>query len=108
MASASHHSFRIIWACQDGYEQHSSSLPCPVHPPSLKLKFSQYSSIHTNYIIPHCTTLHIIIIFDTVLGRNEFANPKDNEFNRAAISLLWHPPAMLCSGQINVAGIRRR
>ena len=23
----------------------------------LKLKFSQYSSIHTNYIIPHCTTL---------------------------------------------------
>ena len=24
---------------------------------SLKLKFSQYSSIHTNYIIPHCTTL---------------------------------------------------
>ena len=30
---------------------------------SLKLKFSQYSSIHTNYIIPHCTTLqynHII------------------------------------------------
>ena len=24
---------------------------------TLKLKFSQYSSIHTNYIIPHCTTL---------------------------------------------------
>ena len=23
----------------------------------LKLKFSQYSSIHTNYIITHCTTL---------------------------------------------------
>ena len=23
----------------------------------LKVKFSQYSSIHTNYIIPHCTTL---------------------------------------------------
>ena len=23
----------------------------------LKLKFGQYSSIHTNYIIPHCTTL---------------------------------------------------
>ena len=23
----------------------------------LKLKFSQYSSIHTNYIIPNCTTL---------------------------------------------------
>ena len=23
----------------------------------LKLKFSQYSSIHNNYIIPHCTTL---------------------------------------------------
>ena len=24
---------------------------------SLKLKFSQYPSIHTNYIISHCTTL---------------------------------------------------
>ena len=28
------------------------------------------------------------------LGRNEFVNAK--EFNSAAISLLWHPPAMLC------------
>ena len=38
----------------------------------LKLKFSQYSSIHTNSIIPHCATLqynhnNIIIIIDTVL-----------------------------------------
>ena len=24
---------------------------------TLKLKFSQYPSIHTNYIITHCTTL---------------------------------------------------
>ena len=24
---------------------------------SLKLKLSKYSSMHTNYIIPHCTTL---------------------------------------------------
>ena len=24
---------------------------------SLKLKFNQYSSTHTDYIIPHCTTL---------------------------------------------------
>ena len=39
------------------------------------------------------------------LGRNEFVNAKDNEFNSAAISLLWHPPAMLCGVQINVAGI---
>ena len=52
---------------------------------------------------------NIIIIFDTVLiGRNEFVNAKDNEFNSAAISLLWHPPAMLCGVQINVAGIQRR
>ena len=28
----------------------------------------------------------------------------DNEFNSAAISLLWHP--MLCGVQINVAGIQ--
>ena len=26
----------------------------------LKLKFSQYPSIHTNYIISHCTTLQYI------------------------------------------------
>ena len=30
------------------------------------------------------------------------------EFNSAANSLLWHPPPMLCGGQFNVAGIRRR
>ena len=40
------------------------------------------------------------------LGRNEFVNAKDSDFNSAAISLLWHPPAMLCVVQINVAGIR--
>ena len=57
----------------------------------LKLKFSQYSSIHTNYIIPHCTTLQYNHnIWHGNLGRNEFANAKDNEFNSAAISLLWH------------------
>ena len=39
------------------------------------------------------------------LGRNEFVNAKDNEFNGAAISLVWHPPVMLCGVQINVAGI---
>ena len=42
------------------------------------------------------------------LGRNESVNADDNEFNSAAISLLWHPPAMLCGVQINVAGIQRR
>ena len=30
------------------------------------------------------------------------------EFNSGAISLLWHPPAILCGVQINVAGIQRR
>ena len=48
------------------------------------------------------------IFFRPTLGRKKFANAKDNEFNSAAISLLWHPPAILCSGQIKVAGIRRR
>ena len=58
----------------------------------------------------HTHTLSYIDIeyLTQYLGRNEFSNAKDNEFNSAAISLLWHPPAMLCSGQINVAGIRRR
>ena len=30
---------------------------CLLGKPLLKLKFSQYPSIHTNYIISHCTTL---------------------------------------------------
>ena len=60
-------------------------------------------------LYPTAPLYNIIIIFDTVLiGRNEFVNAKDNEFNSAAISLLWHPPAMLCGVQINVAGIQRR
>ena len=41
------------------------------------------------------------------LGRNKFVNAKDNKFISAAISLLWHPPAMLCGVQINVAGIQQ-
>ena len=75
---------------------------------NLKLKFSQYSSIHTNCIIPHSPLYNIIIIFETVLRQKRICKREDNEFNSAAISLLWHPPAMLCSGKINVAGIRRR
>ena len=73
----------------------------------LKLKFRQYPSIHTNYIISPTAPLYNI---DTVqyLGRNEFVNAKDHEFNSAAILLLWHPLPMLCCGQFNVAGIRRR
>ena len=42
------------------------------------------------------------------LGRNEILNTKDNEFDSVAILLFWHEPPMLCRGQINVAGIRRR
>ena len=42
------------------------------------------------------------------LGRNEFVNAKTNEFNSAAIFVLWHPSAMLCGVQINVAGIQQR
>ena len=50
-------------------------------------------------LYPSASLYTIIIIFDTV---NEFVNSKDNEFNSAAIALLWHPPAMLCGVQINV------
>ena len=40
----------------------------------LKLKFSKYPSIHTNYIISHCTTFTIIIIiFDTVLRQKRMS-----------------------------------
>ena len=38
----------------------------------------------------------------------EMLNTKDNEFNSVAILLLWHEPPILCRGQSNVAGIRRR
>ena len=37
-----------------------------------------------------------------ILDRNEYVNEKDNEFNSAATSLLWHPPQSLCRGQFNV------
>ena len=69
-----------------------------------------YPAIHTNYIVSHCTTLQYIhnIWHDRYLGRNEFLNTKDNEFNRVAISLLWHEGTMLRHGQINMGGIRRR
>ena len=38
------------------------------------------------------------------LGGNEMLNTKDNEFNRVAISTIWHERPMLCSDQINVVG----
>ena len=38
------------------------------------------------------------------LGGNEMLNTKDNEFNRAAISTIWHERPMLCRDQINVVG----
>ena len=45
------------------------------------------------------------MIFDTVLGRNEFLNAKHNELNIAAILPFWHAPPRLCRvymGSINV------
>ena len=61
-------------------------------------------------MISHCTTLqynHNKILYDTILGRNDILNTKDNEFNRLAISLLWNERPMFSRGQINVAGIQR-
>ena len=52
--------------------------------------------------------MDIIIIFDMVLMQKRICKAKNNEFNSAAISLLWHPSAMLCGIQINVAGIQQR
>ena len=85
----------------------STRVPIPKYKRnSLKVKCRQYPSIHINYIISHCTTLQYNHNYLTrYLGRNDFANAKYNEFNSAAISLLGHPPPMLCRGQINVAGI---
>ena len=90
---------------------------CALNECELNLKinftvFSQYPSIHSDSntpitLYPTAPLYDIIIIFDTV-GRNEFVNAKNNEFNSAAISLLWHPSAMLCGIQINVAGIQQR
>ena len=44
-----------------------------------------------HYILLHHFTI-IIIIFDTVLRQKLILYAKDNEFNSAAISLLWHLP----------------
>ena len=75
---------------------------------ALKLKFRKYPSIHTNYIISHCTSLQYNhnIWHGTSKGRNEFVNAKDNELNSAAISLLWHPPAMLCRHTATVGNVK--
>ncbi len=78
-----------------------------VHTVKAKIEEISIDTHQLHYIPLHHFT--IVIIFDTVLiGRNEFENAKDNEFNSAAISLLWHPPPVLCRGQFNVASIRRR
>ena len=76
----------------------------------LKLTFGKYPAIHTNYIIFQCTTLpyNQNNYMTQYLGRNKILNTKSNEFNSVAISLLSHEPPMLCSGLVNVAGIRRR
>ena len=42
----------------------------------LKLKFSQYPSIHTNYIISHPPLYNIIIIVDTVLRQKRIRRPQ--------------------------------
>ena len=63
---------------------------------SLKLPFMQYPAIHTNYTIPHCTTLQDDHIHMTrYLGRKEILNTKNNQFNSAAMFALWHEPPML-------------
>ena len=75
----------------------------------LKLTFTQYPAIHTNYIISHCTTLQYNHNYMTrYLDRNEILDTKNNEINSAAIFPVWHELPMLHRGQINVAGIRRR
>ncbi len=68
------------------------------------LKFRQYPSPITLY--PTAPLYNIIIIFDTVLRQKRMCKREtwDNEFNSAAISRIWHPQAMLCGVQINVAG----
>ena len=75
----------------------------------LKVTFMNEIFIDTQQL--HNIPLHHFTIQSTYLtpylGRNEFVNAKDNEFNIAAISLLWHPLPMLCRGQFNVADIRR-
>ena len=42
------------------------------------------------------------------LGSNKILNTKNIEFNSPAIFPVWRELPMLRSGQINVAGIRRR
>ena len=60
----------------------------------------------SHYTTPTAPLYNIIIMFDTVLKQKKNLNTKDNEFNIAAISLLWHAPPGICRGQFNVADIR--
>ena len=65
--------------------------------------------MHTNYIIPHCTTLQYNHNYTTrYLGSNDIVNTNNNEINSAAFFPVWHELPMLHRGQINMAGIRRR
>ena len=71
---------------------------------TLTRRFTEAGSKHLNIVSftqEHRNT-------QTDLGRNKLLNTNDNEFNTAAISLLWHAPPVLCCGQFNVADIRRR
>ena len=91
-------------------DQPNISVICKQLEAIIKAKIWAISSdTHQLHYIPKHHFINIIIIFDTVyFGRNEFVNAKYNEFNSAAISLLWHALEMLCGVQINVAGIQRR
>ena len=88
--------------------QHREELRIDVHCTCFVMdatrRFTEAGSKHLNIVSftrEHRNT-------QTDLGRNKFLNTKYNEFNIAAISLLWHAPPVLCCGQFNVADIRRR
>ena len=82
------------------------------NPPRAKFHASFRKCTPNSHIRPTTAPLYNIIIILYImaryLGRNEIFNTKYNEFHNVAILLLWHEPPMLCGGQINVAGIRRR
>ena len=65
----------------------------------LKLKFRQYSAMHTNRTLYHCTTLQYrpTIIFDMVVMQKQNCNAKNDEFISVAILLYIGSIAKACA-----------
>ena len=71
----------------------------------LKLKFRQYPVMHTNRMLYHCTTLNIIIIFDTVVMQKRNCKHKNDEFISIAILRLLQHHQGFCAVRLHTSTV---